>query len=113
LLLFTRVIRFAICYNFAAFAVSATLIGLCTIIATVMCFSYKICINFGLLLYSKFKFYKVDKSVQLQIGCITNCCSKKWSQQKVVGEDTDHGRASVGVLTDRNQERQFGMHPYK
>ena len=33
------------------------------------------------------------------------------SQEQVVGEDTDHGRASVGVLTDRNQERKFGMHP--
>ena len=34
------------------------------------------------------------------------------SQLQVVGEDTDHGQASIGVLTDRNQERQFGMHPY-
>ena len=24
-----------------------------------------------------------------------------------IGEDTDHGPASVGVPTDRNQERQF------
>ncbi len=28
-----------------------------------------------------------------------------------VGEDIDHGWTSDGVLTDRNQERQFGMHP--
>jgi hypothetical protein len=35
----------------------------------------------------------------------------KLSHQQVVGEDTDHGPASVGVLTDRNQERQFGIHP--
>jgi len=36
----------------------------------------------------------------------------KLSQQQAVGEDTDHGWASVGVLTNRNQERQFGMHPF-
>jgi len=35
----------------------------------------------------------------------------KLSQQQVVGEDTDHGWASVGVLTDRNQGQQFGINP--
>jgi hypothetical protein len=29
----------------------------------------------------------------------------------VVVDDTDYGWASVGVLNDRNQERQFGMKP--
>ncbi len=33
----------------------------------------------------------------------------KLSQPKVVCGDTNHGTASVGVPTDRNQERQFGM----
>jgi len=35
----------------------------------------------------------------------------KLLQQQAVGENTDHGWASVSVLTHRNQERQFGMHP--
>ncbi|MEO6722947.1 MAG: hypothetical protein ABIN67_21450, partial [Ferruginibacter sp.] len=35
----------------------------------------------------------------------------KLSQHKVVGEDTNHGPASVGVPTDRKRERQFEMHP--
>ncbi|MEP7107151.1 MAG: MFS transporter, partial [Ferruginibacter sp.] len=36
----------------------------------------------------------------------------KLSRQQVVCGDTNHGPASVGVPTDRNQKRQFGMHPY-
>ncbi|MEP7107286.1 MAG: translocation/assembly module TamB domain-containing protein [Ferruginibacter sp.] len=35
----------------------------------------------------------------------------KLSRQQVVCGDTNHVPASVGVPTDRNQERQFGMHP--
>ena len=35
----------------------------------------------------------------------------KLSQPQVVCGDTNHGSAPVGVLTDRNQERQFEMHP--
>ena len=35
----------------------------------------------------------------------------KLSQHQMVGEGIEHGWASVGVLTDQNQERQFGIHP--
>ncbi len=37
----------------------------------------------------------------------------KLSLQQVVGGDTDHGPASFGVPTDRNQEQQIEMHAIK
>ena len=36
----------------------------------------------------------------------------KLSQHQVVGGDTNHGPASAGVPTGRNQVRQFEMHLY-